>query len=566
MKVPSRLPPRAGLSPSRLAVVLCLSIALLAGCRDREAEAARYARQTRQLRDATRMLDALETSDGTVPTSLSTIVPVDASDGALDLASPYPNDPSAQSRDPRWLLLGLPPAALLLFHFVRRRKRPSMSDTVSLTSLFAGSVPPQVPVARHRPAPVSAATTVAATPVPVEAVPSPVEDASTPPGFFDDHASIHLVGDARHPEIHRIGDVPLPFDAWRERLSRTASTDGADAALASWLLPALLVLQSRSLRRQEAEILLDEAAGLAAEGILGASSDDRPHWIARAIRIELAKIERQSGATRLFALRALQSRQSTDLAGEAPCVLDAWIDVHLAWAGWLLGDGANARYAEAESLCERLADAGGDGAALALKRRAAIVLRQADNPRAASYVDQLDHAQALLGEAHALDDDAHTALLIARTAHRLAVALPPTEAADACSHALMHAFLAEQHPAWRVEALECRLAIQLTYESLPGRTTQGEVVATLERELAAMDAESAGARMAMAAARLREGDFAGASTLCEAAWRSGANDARLFTLWRDACRGWSETAATAGHDREALAQALRQLAVARSTT
>jgi hypothetical protein len=130
----------------------------------------------------------------------------------------------------------------------------------------------------------------------------------------------------------------------------------------------------------------------------------------------------------------------------------------------------------------------------------------------------------------------------------------------------MHAFLAEQHPAWRVEALECRLSIQLTYESLPGRTTQGEVVATLERELAAMDAESAGARLAMATARLREGDFAGASALCEAAWRSGANDARLFTLWHDACRGWSETAATAGHDREALAQALRQLAVARSTT
>lgn len=513
------------------------------------------------------MLDALETSDGTVPASLSAITPVDASDATVDLASPYPNDPSVQARDPRWLLLGLPPAALLLFHFVRRRKRPSMSDTVSLASLFAGSVPPPVPGATNRPTSASPATPVPATPtIPVDAASSPVEDASVPPGWFDDHASLHLVGDARHPELHRIGDGPLPFDAWRERLSRIASTDGAEATAASWLLPALLVLQSRSLRRHDAEILLDEAAGLAAEGILAAPPGDRPHWIARAIRIELAKIERQSGATRLFALRALQSRQSTDLAGDAPCVLDAWIDVHLAWAGWLLGDGASARYAEAESLCERLAEAGDDGAALALKRRAAIVLRQADNPRAASYVDQLDHAQSLLGKAHALDGDAHTALLIARTAHRLALALPPTEAADACSHALMHAFLAEQHPAWRVEALECRLAIQLTYESLPGRATQGEVVATLERELAAMDAESAGARMAMAAARLREGDFAGASTLCEAAWRGGATDARLFTLWHDACRGWSETAATAGHDREALAQALRQLAVARSTT
>ncbi len=80
-----------------------------------------------------------------------------------------------------------------------------------------------------------------------------------------------------------------------------------------------------------------------------------------------------------------------------------------------------------------------------------------------------------------------------------------------------------------------------------------------------MEADSVGARTAMAATRLREGDFAGASALCEAAWRSGGDDTHLLNLWRDACRGWTQTADTAGHDRHALSQAVRQLAIARAT-
>jgi hypothetical protein len=69
----------------------------------------------------------------------------------------------------------------------------------------------------------------------------------------------------------------------------------------------------------------------------------------------------------------------------------------------------------------------------------------------------------------------------------------------------------------------------------------------------------------MAATRLREGDFAGACALCEAAWRSGGDDTNLLNLWRDACRSWTQTAETTGHDRHALAHAVRQLAIARAT-
>ncbi|MDF4004258.1 hypothetical protein P3W33_12730 [Luteibacter sp. PPL552] len=563
MKALPPFPPMAGRPLSRYTVVLLALLSVCAGCRDREAEAARYARQTRQLRDATRMLDALESAQGTVPAALSAALATPSRGLRPDLASPYPDDPSAQVRDPRWLMLALPPAVLLLFHRFRRRRRTTMPDKVSLASLFADSVPPPVP----RPATRAAAAPGKAD-VPAEPVASP--EASGPPPadarLFEGHASMHLVGDARYPELHRAGDAPLPFDTWRDRLATRSIDDGPEATLAAWLLPALLVVQARSVNRRHAEELLDEAEALASTGLARAPDDARAPWIARLIRIELARIERQAGATRLFALRALQSRRDTDLAGEAPCLLDAWIDVQLAWAGWLLGEGAQARYAEAEALCDRLAALGGDAIALALKQRAAVALRQADTRRAPDQLPLLEAAQALLGDAFALDDDAHTALLIARTAHRLALTLPADAAADACSHALVHAFIAERHPAWRVDALECRLAVQLIYEGLPGRRAEGDMAASLERELVALSAESHGARLAMAAARLREGDFAGACALCDAAWRAGANDARLFVLWRDACRGWGATASASGRDREALSHAIRQLAVARSTT
>jgi len=383
---------------------------------------------------------------------------------------------------------------------------------------------------------------------------------------IDASPALHLIGDERFPEIRRVGEGTTSADAWQTILEQAGTGEGDDARLARWLAPAVLVLRSRDLRRRDAEALLEEAALRTRDGMNRAADDERAHWVARAIRVELARIERLSGATRLFALRALQARQAVDLGVEAAPVLDAWIDVQLAWAGWLLGGGAAARQSEAETLCDRLAALGLEASTRALRRRAEIFLQRAEGEKASTRLANLDRAQALLEDAYMQGGDAGTALLLARCARQRAMTLPPSdEAVDACALALTHAFLAEQDPAWRMDALECRLAVQLTYESLPGRAVQGEVAASLGRELASMEADSVGARMAMAATRLREGDFAGASTLCEAAWRSGGGDPHLLNLWRDACRGWTQTADTTGHDRHALAQAVRQLAIARAT-
>ncbi|KLD79804.1 hypothetical protein Y886_02495 [Xanthomonas hyacinthi DSM 19077] len=382
---------------------------------------------------------------------------------------------------------------------------------------------------------------------------------------IDTSPALHLIGDRQFPEIRRVGEGSASADAWQAILEDTSKGDDDDARLARWLSPAILVLRSRDHRRRCAEALLEDAAQRTRDGMNRATEDERPHWVGRAIRVELARIERLSGATRLFALRALQSRQLIDLGAEEAPVLDAWIDVQLAWAGWLLGGGATARQAEAEALCDRLAAIGPEAATRALRRRAEVFLQRAENEKAAARLANLGCAQALLEDAYTRDHDAGNALLLARCARLRAMTLPPTDAVDACAVALTHAFLAEQDPAWRMDALECRLAVQLTYESLPGRAIQGEVAASLGRELASMAADSVGARTAMAATRLREGDFAGASALCEAAWRSGGGDTHLLNLWRDACRGWTQTADTTGHDRHALAQAVRQLAIARAT-
>lgn len=573
MNVPP--PARRGIrATSRRVASLIFILSLLHGCTEPRETAAERATRARQMRDVSRMLDAMESPGypGAAPTG---------PDGIAATSRPLLEAPSIAADEPPpsrpWLAWILASGAALIagsgsvLALGRRRKRarlsrPTLPTPPSIANLFAEPTSPEWVYQ----------DSTYATPL-LYVVPDPVDlllpTVGAPTGdtlLADLHAidtspALHLIGDERFPEIRRVGEGKATADAWQTILDSAGTGDGDDARLARWLVPGILVLRSRDLRRREAEALLDEAAARTRDGMNRAADDERPHWIARAIRVELARIERLSGATRLFALRALQSRQAVDLGVEAPAVLDAWIDVQLAWAGWLLGGGAGARQAEAEALCDRLDALGAEAGTRALRRRAEIFLQRAEGERTTARLSHLDRAQALLEHAYAQSSDAGTALLLARCARQRAMALPPADAIDACAVALTHAFLAEQDPAWRMDALECRLAVQLTYEALPGRAVQGEVAASLGRELATMEADSVGARTAMAATRLREGDFAGASTLCEAAWRSGGHDTHLLNLWRDACRGWTQTADTAGHDRHALAQAVRQLAIARAT-
>lgn len=554
------------------------AVSLVGGCAGPRETDAERATRARQMRDVSRMLDAMESP------SPGATAPGPA--GARGPAKPaLPRKASDPNASIHWLRGALVAGAAVIIavlgHLAWRRRRRSRTVPPPKPSL-ADTFPNDSPVAK--PPEWIYADSSYATPL-LYIVPDPVDlliPRASPadpaePAEPDDRTlaarlqavdaspALHLVGDEQFPDIRRVGEGIASVDAWQAILEGAGDGHGEDARLARWLMPAILLLRARELSRRNAEALLEEAAERTRDGVNRATETERPHWIARVIRVELARIERLSGATRLFALRALQSRQSVDLGVEEPPVLDAWIDVQLTWASWLLGGGAAARHAEAESLCDRLLALGPASAIRALRRRAEVALQRAEREKAATRLGHLDRAQGLLETAYAQGGDAGTALLLARSARLRAMVLPPAEAADACALGLTHAFLAEQEPAWRMDALECRLAIQLTYESLPGRAIQGEVAASLGRELASMEADSVGARTAMAATRLREGDFAGASTLCEAAWRSGGDDTHLLNLWRDACRGWTQTADTAGHDRHALSQAVRQLAIARAT-
>jgi MYXO-CTERM domain-containing protein len=61
------------------------------------------------------------------------------------------------------------------------------------------------------------------------------------------------------------------------------------------------------------------------------------------------------------------------------------------------------------------------------------------------------------------------ALALAREAMQRARQLSGSDADEACSVALMHAFLAEQDPSLRAEATACRQAVTALYEALPHR-------------------------------------------------------------------------------------------------
>jgi len=296
--------------------------------------------------------------------------------------------------------------------------------------------------------------------------------------------------------------------------------------------------------------------------LLVPAADARVPGLAQRLRSRLGEVEKLSGATRLFALRDLLAEVDGHPDADASAVLDARIDAQLAWATWVLGDAAASRLAEAERLCDRIGGTGPAADARMLRRRGEIGLRRAQLVKASLALPELDRAQAFFDEAYARVADAETALLVARTALGRARRLPPDDAVDACSHALVHAFLAEQDPAWRTDALACRLDIQLVYETLPAHAGHDGVTASLGRSLEAAGPLAPAARAAVAEAHLRDGAHAKAASLCESIWRDGAADDKVLDVWRTACRLW---AGTGKHDEHLLAQSLRRLAIARST-
>jgi len=495
----------------------------MTACGGREQHEEERARRARQMRDVSRMLDAMEAD--TTPAASPTV------STAAPILPPHSATAIAANDNPSMPLLaigaiavagGLAIPALATFAW-RRRKR-----------LFI----PRPNASSDRPP--------ATDPPPTSAPVTHPDQATLPPTWVYRGSSFDT------PPI-QVADDPVNLLVAPVAMAPPAITDHWD----------MCVRQARALPRLDADARLAHAESEVRATLGDADDRARPALLAQWTRVRLARIERFSGATRLFAMRELVAAIEGDPAANDSVAIDARIEAQLAWASWMRGDAAASRLAEAERLCTMLRDDDSRSAALALRRKGQIFLQRAELARGRQALADMERAQACFDEAHTLSPDAETALLVARTALHRARALSPADAADACAHALMHAFLAEQEPDCRAEALACRLDIQLVYAAL-AEDDHGHagVTASLGRDLEAAGPLAPTARMALAEACLREGDHAKAAGLCESIWSDVGAQPRLLNLWRDACERWGRSE---GHDRPALARSLRRLAIARST-
>lgn len=502
--------PRAG-----LLVPLFGACALLCACGDdREARAAAAAEQAQQRRDVLRMVDAMETAPDDVATVSSVALPpslaparrrdkpaVDASRGAPAVRT-WVIAVAATAAAAVALVL-----ATLAWRRRVRRRADAATPSVSIASHFAEVVapvaeslaepapPPEPPVPPEDPTmatPPAAdwtyqrttfeAPTVQLALEPVDLLPKP-RGAPLPRGLLErlhspgDVATLYLSGTREHPMLRHVGLHRDDFAHWENVLREYLDADGEEGHLARWVLPMLLCQRAPFVGRKEAAAHVDEAIMLCDIALDDANDHERPWWRAQRLRTQLARIARQSGATRLLALRDLGSDADDN---DAPS-LDAWIDVHLAWSGWLMSVAARARLDIADDVCARLAEHDRPRAA---HRRAEVMIRRAALAKGDARLALLDHAHSLCHAALAHAENPATLLLFARCSHQRALVLPPDEAAEACSFALGHAFAAGMHPAWRIESLELRLAIQLTHDALPGQPATGDVATLLRRELA----------------------------------------------------------------------------------
>lgn len=511
-------------------VVVCLIacaclVCVLAACGGHEQQEDARARRARQMRDVSRMLDAMEAD--TMPVASHTVsmsAPILPPHSATAIAIAANDDPSMPLLATLAMAVagGLAVPALATFAW-RRRKRLYARHPNASSDRAPGIDPP----------PTSAPTTH-------------LDRAKLPPAW------VYRGSPFETPPI-QVADDPVNLLVAPEATAPPARTDDWDTYMR----------QARALPRQEADARLAHAENEVRATLEDADDHVRPMLLAQWIRIRLARAERLSGATRLFAMRELVAAIEGDPAATDPVAIDARIEAQLEWASWMRGEAAASRLAEAERLCALLPDGDARSTALALRRKGQIFLQRAELVRGLQALADMERAQAFFDKAHTLLPDAETALLVARTALHRARSLSPAEAADACAHALIHAFLAEQETDCRAEALACRLDIQLVYAALAvDDHGHAGVTASLGRDLEAAGPLAPAARTALAEACLREGDHAKTAGLCESIWNDGGTQPRVLDLWRDACHRWG---GSEGHDRSALARSLRLLAIARST-
>lgn len=499
-------PLRRALPRACLFVFALGAAALVAACSEERDSGAEAAERARQMRDVSRMLDAMETplEPGAVATRPAT-QPIAIGPDTPAMAAPDDVPVPLMS----WAAVCAAAVGLtgvLALGWRRRKHRPGKVTLprVSIAPAFApaASAAPDVcsspdapmedaAIARNPPPPdwtyqrtafETPALQLTLEPVDLLARPFASAENASPSLITRLHApgmpaTLYLSGDRYHPSIRHVGTHGDDFTAWETILRETLDAPGEDGQLARWLFPALLCLRASCLGRKDALASLNEAVRFCHAMGDDSTADEQPWWRAQTLRAELARLTRSSGATRLLALRELGSDADDD---QVP-TLDAWVDVHLAWSTWLVGIAAKERLGLADQICTRLSPIAPTRAA---RRRAEVMMRRATLLKGEARLADLDHAMSLLHAAMGEGDDPATLLLFAECAHRRAPLLPPDEAAEACSFALAHAFAAGQHAAWHIASLEMRIAIQQTYDQLTVARTPSDITTALRRELA----------------------------------------------------------------------------------
>lgn len=379
-------------------------------------------------------------------------------------------------------------------------------------------------------------------------------------GESSDVPALLVERDSDLPQVIRTTAEAIPqhvLQTWESTL-RQAIAEAHSLRLPS-LLVSTLLLRGDDANPPDAEALYEEAE----EWVdLSMSSDyeRRVAWEARRLDIDLRRARRKKGASRLLWLRAMQTHYAPQLAQGEPLVLLAWIDVLMFWAQCQFGDAALTRYAEAEAVCLRAGKVAAYADA-AQRRRAEVLRQRATIEQGGARLHSLDTAQTLVDGLYERDPSAANALAVAITALARGNVLPPAQAKEAYSHALMHAFMAEGDARWRQQALQCRLAVQCAYENLPGMGAQSDVAIKLAERLEAMRVKDPDTVHRMAQTYLRSADFARACELCEHAWRSGHATPALLSTWRDACRQWANVSSQP-EQLVARQQTMRQLSIA----
>ena len=330
----------------------------------------------------------------------------------------------------------------------------------------------------------------------------------------------------------------LSADVLAKLESALLETRDPEGTQATWLLTQVLALRMAHVDKREVDALHQAATTLALHGSDRCGEETRACWRARLIELDLARAARQSGASRLLALRNMAARHADAIeAGDGP-VLRAWIETLLHWAQHQLGDSALAKFNDAAALAERLRGTPGmaDEGQLVLGD---VLLRRAQVEHGGVRARTLAEAQHLFDELFARAPSGRAALAVAEAALERGKHAQRHAAGEAFSHALAHAFLAGSDPRWQAASLRVRLAIQLAYESLPGMPVQGNVALELAQKLDRLPAPPVDAIEGMVQAFVRHEAYDRACRLCAEAWHAGARTPTLLETWRLASVQWA---------------------------